>query len=50
MNQRKKRCEICGSTQIYIRISSGEMVCYHCGHINGKNKEKEFKKRLEGED
>lgn len=29
----KKRCPKCGSGQVYIRISTGEIVCRMCGQI-----------------
>ena len=27
------RCEKCGSTHIYYRIKTKEIVCQSCGHI-----------------
>lgn len=36
----KPRCSKCGSTQIHVRIRSGEIVCHHCGHINSPGERK----------
>ena len=30
---KKLRCKECGSSQTRFRLSSGERVCYTCGHI-----------------
>lgn len=33
MVSEKPRCEKCGSTQIYVRLTSRDMVCRTCGNI-----------------
>lgn len=40
----KQRCEKCGSTLIYIRITKGEKVCRSCGHIEKLKKEQNGEK------
>lgn len=30
----KRRCKRCGSTQVYIRIKDGSVVCRSCGNID----------------
>lgn len=29
----KKRCPSCNSTQVYVRIGKGELVCRGCGSV-----------------
>ncbi len=33
------RCPKCGSTHIYVRIKTNEIVCQQCGTVSPKNKE-----------
>lgn len=37
----KPRCKKCGSTQIRVRFSSNEIVCYVCGNVEKKERENE---------
>lgn len=30
----KRRCKKCGSTQVYMRIKEGSVVCRSCGNID----------------
>ena len=32
-NPSKKRCNLCNSTQVYIRRITKELVCHSCGHV-----------------
>ena len=36
----KPRCKQCGSTQVYVRLTTKELVCKTCGHIQDLNEEK----------
>ena len=29
----KKRCEDCGSTQTYLRVTTNDRYCRICGHV-----------------
>ena len=31
--QKKPRCENCGSTQTYLRLKTDERYCRNCGHV-----------------
>lgn len=33
MNNNKIRCKKCESTLVYRRISTNELVCRKCGHV-----------------
>ena len=33
VDDKKERCEKCGSTQIYHRIRTNEIVCVKCGEV-----------------
>jgi len=37
----KIRCSKCGSTLVYIRIKTNEMVCRKCTFVGEKSKEEE---------
>jgi transcription initiation factor TFIIIB Brf1 subunit/transcription initiation factor TFIIB len=39
MSKPKVRCPNCGSSQAYIRIKSGQIVCTDCGTITPKKGE-----------
>lgn len=36
MNKPKVRCPACGSSQAYIRIKTGQIVCPECGEVTLK--------------
>lgn len=35
----KPKCESCGSTQMYFRFKTSELVCKTCGHCQKKEQE-----------
>ncbi len=37
---KKIRCEDCGSTLIYFRVTTNERVCRSCGHVQKLKKNK----------
>ncbi len=34
MKKAKIRCPMCGSSQAYIRIKTGQIVCNSCGEVS----------------
>jgi len=36
----KPRCKKCGSTQVYIRLTTNDLVCQKCGNISSLDEEK----------
>ena len=39
----KIRCEKCGSTMVYIRLSTNERVCRTCGNVESLNHKEKSK-------
>lgn len=44
--EKRKRCDKCDSTLVYVRLKSQEQVCRNCGYVSPPKKKKEKKNEI----